>query len=275
MNEDRILAMSAFEAAYLIRTFREKNPELSTPDLIATIRAIRADFYSHDYDAGADIEGRIPAHYVTPLETFFTAAIEAIVADQSPMWARLAPAGRNHVLQAIGINGVQCLRSAGLLGSDARATNWWDALASANRGERDARLLAQGREGERLSLAYESDRLKREGITRAPVWVAIDDNTVGYDILSYSSHDDGEINRLIEVKTTRADPPRMILSRNEWKTAAQYGAAFEFHLWELKGEILTIYSVEEIRPHIPTDNGDGNWESVQILPTKASNSRVI
>src|SRR3546814_6477526 len=47
-------------------------------------------------------------------------AIEAIIAERSPIWARLAPAGRNHVLQAIGVNGVQCLRSAGLLGSDAR-----------------------------------------------------------------------------------------------------------------------------------------------------------
>src|SRR3546814_5327755 len=101
--------MSAFEAAYLIRTFREKNPELSTPDLIATVRAVRADFYPHDYDAGADIEGRIPAQLITPLEAFFTAAIEAIIAERSPIWARLRPAGRNNVLQAIGVNGVQGL----------------------------------------------------------------------------------------------------------------------------------------------------------------------
>ena len=266
MDEDRILAMSAFEAAYLIRTFREKNPELSTPDIIATVRAVRTDFYPHDYDAGAEIEGLIPVWLITPLEAFFTAAIEAIVAERSPIWARLAPAGRNHVLQAIGVNGVQCLRSAGLLGSDARATDWWDALATVNRGERDARLLAQGREGERLSLAYESTRLKQEGIPRAPVWVAIDDNTVGYDILSYAWHDGSEVNRLIEVKTTRATPPRMILSRNEWETAEQYGGAFEFHLWNLSSEVLTIYTVDQLRVHIPTDNGAGKWEGVEIHP---------
>ncbi len=266
MDEDRILAMSAFEAAYLIRTFREKNPELSTTDLIATVRAVRADFYPHDYDAGADIEGRIPARLITPLEAFFTAAIEAIIAERSPIWARLAPAGRNHVLQAIGVNGVQCLRSAGLLGSDARATDWWDALATVNRGERDARLLAQGREGERLSLAYENARLQQEGISRAPEWVAIDDNTVGYDILSYAWHEGSQVNRLIEVKTTQAHPPRMILSRNEWRTAQQYGGAFEFHLWNLNDEALTIYTVEQLKVHIPTDNGAGKWESVEIHP---------
>lgn len=267
MNEDRILAMSAFEAAFLIRSFKEKNPELNLPDLVDTIRSIRTDFCRHDYDAGAHIEQRIPLEIIEPIDLFFTAAIEAIIADCSPIWARLAPAGRNHVLQAIGVNGIQCFRSAGLLGSDTRATNWWDALASANRSERNAHLLEEGREGERLSLKYENDRLRREGIVRAPVWVAIDDNTVGYDILSYAWHDGREVNRLIEVKTTRAEPPRMIISRNEWKTAELYGTAFELHLWSLNSKSLKIYTVDQIRPHIPADSGAGKWESVEIRPT--------
>ncbi len=266
MDEDRILAMSAFEAAYLIRSFRERNPNLSTTDLIATARAVRSDFYPHDYDAGLILEQSIPPASMMPMETFFTAAIEGVIKTRSPVWARLAPAGRNHVLRAIDVNGAQCLRAAGLLRTDPRATDWWDALASANRSERDARLLAQGREGERLSLAYESERLRREGINREPVWVAIDDNTVGYDILSHAWHDDGEINRLIEVKTTQADPPRMILSRNEWMTAERYGSAFEFHLWSLPGETLFIFSVDQVRAHIPTNNGQGRWESVEVLP---------
>lgn len=264
MNEDRLLAMSAFEAAYLIRTFREKNSVLSTAEIIEIARAVRADFYSHDYEAGAAIEELIPYNVITPLEDFFLAAIETILAAKSPMWARFAPAGRNHVLQAIGLNGVQCLRSAGLLSSDMRATRWWDALATSSRGERDARLLAQGREGERLSLAYERNRLQQEGISKLPIWVAIDDNTVGYDIISYAHHDNGEVTRLIEVKATRAKPPRMILSRNEWKTAEQYGVAFEFHLWVLDEPSLTIISTEKIRRHIPSDNGTGKWESVEI-----------
>ena len=264
MDEERILSMSAFEAAHLIRSFREKNPNLSTAEVVGTVRAVRADFYPHDFEAGIAVEGKIPAAVSMPAEAFFTGAIDAIVAERRPFWARLAPAGRSHVLQAIGVNGAQCLRAAGLLGTGVRATDWWDALAAAYRGERDARLLAQGREGERLSLAYETERLRQEGITREPVWVAIDDNTVGYDILSYARHGENEVSRLIEVKTTQADPPRMILSRNEWKTAEQFGAAFQFHLWSLPAASLTVMSVDEIRPHIPTNNGCGDWESVEI-----------
>ena len=273
MDEERVLAMSAFEAAYLIRSFRERNPALSSSELISTARAVRADFFPHDYEAGLFLEQGISSDSTTPMATFFTAAIEAVIASRAPVWARLAPAGRNHVLQAIGVNGVQCLRAAGLLETSPRATDWWDSLASASRSERDARLLAQGREGERLSLAYETCRLQQEGIARSPTWVAIDDNTVGYDILSYAWHRGAEVNRLVEVKTSRAEPPRMILSRNEWLTAERFGSAFEFHLWALPDEALTVFSVDEVRAHIPTDNGQGRWESVEVRPSWADSTK--
>ncbi|KXV29029.1 MULTISPECIES: DUF3883 domain-containing protein [Acetobacteraceae] len=264
MDEERLLSMSAFEAAYLIRSFREKKPNLSAVEIVVMVKAIRADFYPHDFEAGIVIEGKIPSISLMTEEIFFTSAINGIIAERRPLWARLAPAGRSHVLQAISVNGMQCLRAAGLLGTGARVTDWWDALAAAYRGERDARLLAQGRVGERLSLTYETERLRQEGIARDPVWVALDDNTVGYDILSYAVHGENEVSRLIEVKTTLSDTPRMILSRNEWKTADQFGAAFQFHLWSLPAGLLKILSVEEIRRHIPVDNGLGTWESVEI-----------
>ncbi len=267
MDEDRIFSMSAFEAAYLVRTFRETNPGLDDRGLVELARAIRADFYPHDYSAGVLLEGLIEMPISAGvLELFFTAAIDAVLGRGSPFWTRLAPAGRNHVLQAIGPNGVQCMRAAGLLANTERATAWWDRLASLSRSERDDRLLAQGREGERLSMAYEVARLASEGVVREPLWVAIDDNTVGYDILSYSVVEGHETSRLIEVKTTYSDPPRMILSRNEWTTAEQFGAAFEFHLWELQTASLTILSVEQVKQHIPTDTGTGKWQSVKIKP---------
>lgn len=274
MDEDRVLSMSAFEAAFLVRSFRQKNPDFSNSELVKMARAIRVDFYPHDYDTGVKLEALIgDMGTAAPLELFFTAAVDTIIERHQPFWARLAPAGRNHVVQAIGVNGAQCLRAAGLLGTSERATAWWDALANINRGERDARLLLQGREGERLSLAYETDRLQREGVPREPVWIAIEDNTVGYDILSYAVVDGHVTSRLIEVKTTYADPPRMILSRNEWKTAEQFGAAFEFHLWNMSTTDITILTVEQVSPHIPVDQGQGKWESVEIRPFKEGEIR--
>jgi hypothetical protein len=264
VDEDRLLAMSAFEAAFLIRSFRAKNPQLTTDELVATARAVRADFSSHDYVAGAFLEERVSPQLTTSAEMFFVAAAEVIIASDLGVWPRLAPAGRSHVLKAIGVNGAQCLRAAGLLDNSPRAVEWWDGLATRSRGGRDARLLAQGRKGELLSLAHEARRLREEGFGREPVWVALEDNTVGYDILSYSRQSGREVNRLIEVKTTEAAPPRMFLSRNEWAVAEQFGSTFEFHLWELPLEKLRIFTVDEIRLHIPSNHGQGRWQSTDI-----------
>ena len=265
MEDDRILTMSAFEAAYLVRNFRKAHPTFSEDELIQMARAIRTDFYTYDYSTGLGLEKIISSGTENTAVEFFTAAIEAVIHSKSPFWTRLAPSGRRHVVQAVGVNGAQCLRAAGLMDESPRATAWWDGLSRAHRGNRDERLLMQGRVGERLSLAYETTRLQQEGIIKSPQWIAIEDNTVGYDILSYSLVSGKEQSLLIEVKTSSGGSPRMFLSRNEWKAADQFGDAFEFHHWQIDQEKLTIFSVEQIRPHIPVNGGRGSWEVVEIM----------
>lgn len=56
----------------------------------------------------------------------------------------------------------------------------------------------------------------------------------------------------------------MFLSRNEWKAANEFGDAFQFHHWQIDSETLSIYSTDQIRPHIPVDAGAGYWEVVEI-----------
>jgi hypothetical protein len=265
VDEERILSMSAFEAAYLIRSFRRKHPSLTEQELIQTARSIRTDFYSYDYRTGLALERLIQNPKADgSLEGFFTAAVEAVMTQYTPFWIRLAPSGRRHVLQAMSVNGAQCLRAAGLMDESLRAIAWWDGLSRSSRSEKDDRLLAQGREGERLSLAYEVSRLDREGLSKKPLWVALEDNTVGYDILSYSTSGEKEQSRLIEVKTSVGSNPRLFLSKNEWRAAEQFGAAFEFHHWMIDTKTLSILSVEDVRPHIPSENGHGKWEVVEI-----------
>ena len=99
MDEDRILSMSAFEAAYLVRSFRKKHPTLSEDELVQTVRSIRTDFYSYDYPTGLSLERLIASEADESLERFFTAAVEAVITASRPFWTRLAPSGRRHVLQ--------------------------------------------------------------------------------------------------------------------------------------------------------------------------------
>lgn len=264
------MAMSVFEAALILREFRGRHPDLATGELIETARRLRADYAAHDYVLGVELEGLVDADIngvPTNVECFFTAAVDTVIAHGEPIWARLAPAGRDRVVKAMSINGVQCLRGAGLLETppSERVFQWWDALAAKIRTSIDERLLAQGREGERWSLDYERARLERDGLNLEPVWVAIEDNRIGYDILSYVRLDDRHANRLIEVKTSAQNPPTFILTRNEWRTAAQFGDTLEFHIWTYPQKVLRIMSVEEVRAHIPNDQGDGEWLDAEIV----------
>ena len=163
IDAERFLAMSVFEATLILRDFRERHPGLATDELIATIRRLRADYAAHDYTLGVELEHlihpQIPSLLVN-VELFFTAAVETVIEHGEPIWARLAPAGRDRVVKAMSVNGAQCLRGAGLLEAppSERVFQWWDTLAAKVRASIDERLLAQGREGERWSLEYERNR---------------------------------------------------------------------------------------------------------------------
>jgi hypothetical protein len=263
---ERLLSMSVFEAALVIRTFKEKNIGLSDDEVVLTVRSVRADLYPLDYEAGLVLETALPPNIDTSPRPFFRSCVDRIVALKSPIWVRLAPGGREQVTRALGLNVAQCLRAAGLLDNppDRDTWLWWDRLASAVRADRDAALLAQGREAELWSYERECKLVADAGIERAPMWVSIEDNSLGYDILSYRREGEHEVNRLIEVKSTQSNPPRLILTRNEWNTVAQYGDALEFHLWTLQPKELYVLSAGEMQQHIPENRGSGMWLQVEV-----------
>ena len=158
-------------------------------------------------------------------------------------------------------------RAAGLFEEPAsdETVLWWDKFAQAARAELNDRLLLQGREGERLSLFHERDRLAVLGIAREPRWVAIEDITAGYDILSYAPGTVEPMTRLIEVKSSTQNPPHIILTRGEWEAAVQFGGSYVFHIWALPGNKLIELNVGEMARHIPEDKGSGVWSAAEII----------
>jgi len=267
LDPDRLLTMSAFEAAYSLRRFRRDNPDYEDYQLIESIRAVRADFYPNDFEAGLALEAII-ASDIDPSSdiAYFRAAIDALVDAFSPLWIRLAPGGREHVLQAVSVNGAQCFRNAGLLETppSAAVSNWWDVLAGRVRGDIDARRLQQGRDAEKRSFEYEERRLQHLGIDRRPRWTAIEDNDAGYDILSYNPGLPEPTNRLIEVKSSAREPPTIFLTRMEWNKALESERAYVFHIWAPSAQMPMEMTVEDLRRHVPADNGNGVWQDVKI-----------
>lgn len=180
----------------------------------------------------------------------------------SPPWLQAARDGRGRVMAFAPIGVRQLLVEAEVAeGTTPEIITFWDQLAALARGQRDERLNAIGRRGERLS--FEREHL-RTG--RIPRWVSIESNADGYDILSVVDELDTTILK-IEVKTsTRGILGAFIMSRNEWETAIT-APAYRLHLWDVADSNTPRYadlSLDEVRSHIPDDIGEGKWEQVAV-----------
>jgi hypothetical protein len=183
-----------------------------------------------------------------------------------PPWVQNATFGRKKVIAFAGSQIGQVFVEAGLAnGTDEPVVSFWDAMAALARGQKNERLMVIGRQGERLTLAHEQARTGH-----APRWVAIDNNEDGYDILSVVSSDD--LRPLsVEVKSsTQGLAGSLFLSRNEWERAIE-ARNHAFHLWDIRRSVqpsLAVLSVSQIEEHLPRDQRDGSWVSVEI-PFKA------
>lgn len=184
------------------------------------------------------------------------------VDSANPAWLYLSRLGRRDTLLHAPPGIRQILVESGLAhGDDESTVSFWDDLAARARGSRDSSLAKIGRYGERLTLEYEA---KRTG--GSPKWIALDSSVDGYDVLSTVAS--GDSRRLtIEVKTSSRpiSHSSFYLTRNEWETA-QGSRHHAFYLWDISGRCprLASLSVEEMLPHIPTDSGDGCWETVAV-----------
>jgi len=170
--------------------------------------------------------------------------------------------GRAAVLEYAPPEVVQCLVESGLAHSvDPITVGWWDRFSLADRSEVDQDKLDEGRRGERLS--YEYEHLRTGSVPR---WVALENSTTGYDLLSVVSGTDSTP-LVIEVKTTMQDwsTGRFWLTRNEWSILSRSDHP-KLHLWGIAGEYLQFCAVEpsSLLTHIPVDRGAGKWEVLSV-----------
>lgn len=193
-------------------------------------------------------------------------AILDYIEVEKPAWLQSVTYGRKRVLRFVGLQLEQVFSEAGLVdGVDADVISFWDILAAAARGRKNDQATIIGRRGERLSFEFEA---KRTG--RRPIWISIDNNADGYDVLSVVDREDTR-KLSIEVKTsTMGLSGSMHITRNEWDRAMEV-ENHRFHLWSLKdGEAPKLATLvpKQLAIHVPTDAGTGQWESVEI-PFKA------
>lgn len=259
-------SMSAFLAFLEFRLFRIDHPTLSDSEAFTTLTRVRASSTGLDFQGGLTllrkldqtIQWQQTKHH---LRLFILKWIELT----EPPWLRLIPYGREKLRIALADDQVQCFREAGLFDEvpDPDALAWWDRLANLTRGTADSEKMKRARHSERLSLEFELNRMKSLGISKIPKWVALEDNSLGYDILSYDIDPKGLIvTRLVEVKSRLSDG--IFITRNEWNNVSGAAQRSVLHVWDLPEERLHEYRVHEVAPHIPIDRGDGVWQDVRI-----------
>ncbi len=259
--------MSALSALLAIRLYLEVHEDAPLDEVVEALGRSDAGMSAINFSIGAALHqnlGRLP---VADPPEFFRVALHEWIVDQLPWWLKLFPHGRQRVLSQLKPDEVQCFRAAGLLQDPppSEVSYWWDRLAALRRAQEDDALTLQGREAERWSMDYECRRLQTIGVGLRPKWVAIEDNSAGFDIQSYDRGEVEPISRLIEVKSSIQTPPRIIISRHEWETAVKFGPAYIFHVWSVPMRQLKELTPTEIKPHIPGDRGSGRWSEV-VLP---------
>jgi hypothetical protein len=114
-------------------------------------------------------------------------------------------------------------------------------------------------------MEYERSRLAAAGRPDLrPTWASLEDNTLGYDILSWSVLADGSARELaIEVKSGRSSPVLIHISRGEWRYAAS-NKSHLFHVWDVSEEKLRVMKSAEINVSVPENRGSGSWESFTL-----------
>ena len=259
--------MSAFNGLLAIRRYLLNHSATPLSDVVAALKRFSADDAYHDYETAVSLNSLLtPDANHSDYAVFFRQTLSAAIQHSSPWWTRLASYGRNRLRAALTENEQQCFEAAHLFSASpsSEILGWWDALAQdARAAENDKRLL-QGRTGEQLTIAYETDRLSRLGITTPPRWIALDDNDAGYDVHSFDPGPVAPVAKLIEVKSCAREHCEIYLTRNEWSTAIQRTPHYRFHIWILPERRLVELATEDIAPHIPGDCGKGQWQTMRI-----------
>lgn len=185
------------------------------------------------------------------------------VISAAPIWSDRIPYGRREASIFMSKDENACFTEAGLLSPklDPGIVDWWDTIANQIRTQAQQAKMKTGRIGEKNSIKYERARTDSE-----PIWMSIDSNLAGYDIMSRMSRDNpGAL--LIEVKASSSalDQAVFHVTSHEWGLALT-STAYVFHLWCLPGnkKLLAVISPRDVRPYVPTNNLEGEWESTKI-----------
>ena len=267
---DAFFRISVIDGALSLCRHRQKYRELSVEDAVRQLQNGPAYLAGYDYWRAVELGHQVgwdAFHIDGARQIQLQETLKHLAMRLKPFWSQVSHLGRKRVLQVLSGDQRQCLEFAGLLATPPSdgVVIWWDEISAFARAEEEQRNIEIGREGERRTMAHETQRLEDEGILKYPIWIALEDNRAGYDVLSFQQTRGGKVDDLrIEVKTASYSPTHFILTRPEWDTASQQPEFHLFHIWNLETKELLKLSVTDMVPHMPSDSGKGLWREVRV-----------
>lgn len=220
--------------------------------------------------AGLDYtEAQLILETVGPAKESALASYQMLIEDEAqfrPVWLSTLPRGRRALRDVLTADASECFRRAGAFDAQppVEVVAFLDRLTNLARAQANLPLVESGRRAERLSLEHEVARCADMPGVPAVVWVALEDNSAGYDILSSRLIDGHPSPKLVEVKSCSGWPLRLIITRNEWDTACRHAEAYVVHFWDLNVTRLHELSWSDLQPHMPVDQGDARWDSATL-----------
>jgi hypothetical protein len=179
--------------------------------------------------------------------------------------------GRDYFLNFIDENFEQILNDAGLYDEinldkeGEKIRYWWDDLSDFVRELVDDKKLILGREGEKKTLLYEIDKLNKLHIKKKPRWISYEDNTAGFDILSW---DENENEIFLEVKTTNNSNGLFYLTKNEWRFSISKKKKYFIYVWiqdQSEPKIITYDELNSNKFKIE-DSSNAEWQTIKVTP---------
>lgn len=250
----------------LARVHKEM-PDLGFEDIRQRISVGAAGQLGVDFPGA---EALIKAHgwdFFSPLpddDSAMRETLDSIYVIYPPVWRTLAIKGRDAVKEGIEIDEWLCLEIAGLSEAISQdVISWWDMHAQLARHEIDEKKLRTGREGELRSFEFESIKLQPHNLT--PIWASLQDNSLGYDILSFNI-ESGMSDCYIEVKSSQSPyrPFFVYLSEGEAKFAEENAENWMLHYWNPETDEPVVFTWDQIRRHLPKNQNSGKWTNVRI-----------
>lgn len=268
LSTERVFALSAFEGVRLIRIYAVKQPNCSLEELLSIIERVESDALNLDLEASAYLNALVENGCPLDGDGFYQACVTAVVTKHQPNWCKAMRQGRIRFLDSLQQNDRDVFSAAGLMKDppSIQVVLWWDSVAGFARMLGDLEKMEQARVAEALTMDHERRRLQGLGIDKEPEWKGLDDNFAGYDVLSYDPGEFGTTNRMIEVKSTIASPPRFVVTRPEWDQAEKIGPSYLFHVWDMQKTPPILYerTSAQVSAHIPSDNEKGKWKAAEI-----------